>query len=312
MILPYVWPYIWFYSSILAATFQAFRNATQKSLKGKIDTISISWSRVLFTLPIVLIIGFALPKYYQMNFWEVSGQYSHFLFYCFIGGLLQIAGTILLVELFSHRNFLVGVTYMKTEVLQTAILGALFFGESINMLSVVAITIATFGLIFLTDFSLVKNYKSFLKALSNKSAIIGLASGFSFALCAFFFKKAILLATFDTKLANVIIVLIYTNIFQNLIFLFYQKLRGKLKQSIKAIFRYWRPCMLVGIFSICGTICWFLAFSLQIVAYVKLVGQIEILLSFLISHGFFQEKTTKLELTGILLIMTGVILIILI
>ena len=282
--------YVWLYSTILAASFQALRNALQKSLKGKIDTISITWARVLFTLPIVLIIGCLLLKYYQMNFWSVSEQYNHFLFYCFIGGLLQIVGTVLLVELFSHRNFLVGIAYMKTEALQTAILGTLFFSESLGFAGSLAIIIATIGLVFLTDFSAVKNYQSFSKALLNKSAFIGLASGFSFAVCSFFFKKAVLLAVFDAKLAGAAIVLIYTNIFQNLILLFYQKLRGKLKQSIKAIFKYWRPCLLVGIFSICGTICWFFAFSLQIVAYVKLVGQIEILLSFLISHRVFSGK----------------------
>src|SRR3546814_4260976 len=62
-----------------------------------------------------------------------------FLAYCIAGGIAQIMFTALLVWLFSFRNFSVGTTYSKTEVVQVAILGFVLLGDTIELIPSIAI-----------------------------------------------------------------------------------------------------------------------------------------------------------------------------
>jgi len=48
-----------------------------------------------------------------------------------------------------------------------------------------------------------------------------------------------------------------------------------------------------------GSFCWFLAFTLQNAAYVKALGQVELILSLLASVLFFREKISAREMLGI-------------
>src|SRR3546814_10187187 len=53
--------------------------------------------------------------------------------------------TALLVWLFSFRNFAVGTTYSKTEVVQVAILGFVLLGDTIELIPSIAIAVAMVG-----------------------------------------------------------------------------------------------------------------------------------------------------------------------
>jgi drug/metabolite transporter (DMT)-like permease len=61
----------------------------------------------------------------------------------------------------------------------------------------------------------------------------------------------------------------------------------------------WRTASFVGLTSIAGSYCWFTAFTLQNAAYVKAVGQIELIFSILATMLFFREKITGREYLGI-------------
>ena len=69
----------------------------------------------------------------------------------------------------------------------------------------------------------------------------------------------------------------------------------------------WRTAGWIGIFSMAGTFCWFTAFTLQNAAYVKAVGQVELIFSIIASVVFFREKITMRELTAIALISASVL-----
>jgi drug/metabolite transporter (DMT)-like permease len=58
-------------------------------------------------------------------------------------------------------------------------------------------------------------------------------------------------------------------------------------------------------------LCWFTAFALQNAAYVKAVGQVEILMSFAISFYIFKESIQKKEVIAIALLTLSIILLIL-
>ena len=60
-----------------------------------------------------------------------------------------------------------------------------------------------------------------------------------------------------------------------------------------------------------ATLSWFYAFTLIQGSMVRAIGQIELLFSYFSSKYFFKEKTNKIELFGILVFVSGVIIILL-
>ena len=66
--------------------------------------------------------------------------------------------------------------------------------------------------------------------------------------------------------------------------------------------------MLVGLTSMLGSVGWFTAMTLQNAAYVRALGQVELIFTFLTSIIIFKEHISKFEIYGILLIIGGVVL----
>ena len=56
---------------------------------------------------------------------------------------------------------------------------------------------------------------------------------------------------------------------------------------------------------------WFTAMTIQNVAYVRALGQIELVFTFIASTVFFKEKSTGTEIVGIVLIVVGILLLLL-
>ena len=72
-----------------------------------------------------------------------------------------------------------------------------------------------------------------------------------------------------------------------------------------------RTCFFVGLTSVLGSVGWFTAMTLQPVAYVKAVGQVEFIFTLAIAVLFFRERLTAREILGMLVIITGVLLLLL-
>ena len=78
------------------------------------------------------------------------------------------------------------------------------------------------------------------------------------------------------------------------------------------VFANWRIAGLVGITSMIGSMGWFIAFTLQTVAYVKALGQIELLFSLVLTVFFFKEKITARELQGGALLLVSMLVLVLV
>ena len=74
------------------------------------------------------------------------------------------------------------------------------------------------------------------------------------------------------------------------------------------IFDRWRLSLFVGVTSIIGSAAWFTAFALERAAYVKTLGQIELVITVLISIFFFKEIPNRIEFCGIVFLIVGVLL----
>ena len=69
--------------------------------------------------------------------------------------------------------------------------------------------------------------------------------------------------------------------------------------EISAVWQARRVAGWIGILSMAGSFCWFTAFTLQNAAYVKAVGQIELIFSLLVTVLFFKEKISLREWIGV-------------
>ena len=74
------------------------------------------------------------------------------------------------------------------------------------------------------------------------------------------------------------------------------------RAELRAVWETRRTGVFVGLTSLCGSFCWFFAFTLQNAAYVKALGQIELILSLFASLLFFRETITRREIAGMTLL----------
>jgi drug/metabolite transporter (DMT)-like permease len=88
-------------------------------------------------------------------------------------------------------------------------------------------------------------------------------------------------------------------------------LRWREPGQITEVIHAWRVAIWVGLLSLLGSLAWFTAFTLQNAAYVKALGQVEILASFAISVCVFGEKMRRSEAVGIAFLSVSVVLLIL-
>jgi len=77
------------------------------------------------------------------------------------------------------------------------------------------------------------------------------------------------------------------------------------------VFAAWRIAGMVGITSMIGSVCWFVAFTLQTVAYVNALGQVELILSLAASALIFGERMTRREGQGLALLALSVVALVL-
>ena len=68
---------------------------------------------------------------------------------------------------------------------------------------------------------------------------------------------------------------------------------------------------MIGLTGFCGSLCWFWAFSLTLVAYVKAVGQIEGVLAVLLAIYVWREAEVRRQLPGVALVTLGILLVLL-
>ena len=294
----------WVFITIFAALMQTIRTSIQKSLTKFLSAEVITWIRFIFGFPIVIIYVVVLHN----SGFEFPSINQKFIVYCLFAGLFQIIGTILLVSLFSHRNFAVSTAYTKTEAIQVAIFGAIFFQEYLNILSSIAVILGMLGVVIMSSSQQNIQLKSLLTGLNNKSVFIGITSGASFAFDALLIREAILILDHDSPLTNAaltLLVILILNIIQLGIWITYKN-----RTMFKGILFYWKRSLLVGVTSAIGSIAWFTAFALTQAAYVKTVGQVELLFSILVTQRIFKEGISRTEIFSIFLIIASIVILI--
>ena len=136
---------LWIPFTIIAALGQVARNAMQRSLTGPLGTWGATNIRFLFGFPfsilffvvVIAATGDARAVADGASFWP----------WLLLGALSQIVATGLMLLAMNDRSFVVTTAYLKTEAIQTAIFGFIFLGDHLTVLKVIAIVIATVGVV---------------------------------------------------------------------------------------------------------------------------------------------------------------------
>lgn len=297
---------LWIPLTIAAAFFQNIRSALQKHLKGRLSTLGATYVRFIYALPVAFV--------YLVGVYFYSGQVlpefsSEFLIYSLLGGLCQIAFTIFLLWLFSFHNFAVGTTFSKLETVMVAIFGLILLGDELTTIVVFAIAMSTVGLIVLSAAQSKLTWRGLLSGLWQKSTFIGLICATFLGASVVFFRAASLSLGLDDFLLSASFTLFVVLVLQTLIMGVGMWIRDR--DNLAKVFIHWRPAVAVGVSGGLTSIGWFTAFTLQNATYVRALGQIELLFTFIATVFFFREKILRGELLGIALITASIILILL-
>ena len=81
--------------------------------------------------------------------------------------------------------------------------------------------------------------------------------------------------------------------------------------QITLVMRQWRTAGAVGFVGWLGSLGWFTAFALTNAAYVRALGQIELVFSYLSAVFFFRERVTRIEVIGIGMLILGIVVLVL-
>ena len=293
----------WIVITIAAAFLQNLRSALQKYLQGSLGTTGASFVRFGFGFP--LAIAYVLGLHYLAGyaFPQLNGG---FVFWAVLGGLAQIFATILLVYLFSLRNFAVGTAYSKTEPVQAAIFGLIILGERLTPGAIAAIVVGVAGVMMISVARMPLSWRNLLVALTGRTALIGIASGAVFGISAVAYRSASLSLDGPNAVMQAAVTLACVTTFQTVFMLVWMVIKDK--SEIGRVARAWRSSALVGLAGVTGSACWFTAMTLQQVAYVRALGQIELVFTFMASIFLFRERINRMETAGCLLIVAGILL----
>ena len=293
---------LWIPITIAAAFFQNIRSALQKVLKEALSDTGATFVRFGFGFPIALAYLFFLLSWFDA---PVPEPDSTFFAYSLLGGTTQIGATFLLVRLFSLRNFAVGTAYSKTEPIQAAVFGFVLLNESLSPEAVLAIVVSTLGVFTLSIARSEFSAAHLTQAVIGRPALIGLGSGALFGISAVAYRSASLSLGEEGFLIPAAFTLAWVTVYQTVAMVLY--LAWREPGQLTRVLQNWRPSLWVGLAGIAGSIGWFTAMTIKNAAYVRALGQIELLFTFLVSVFYFREKVNRLEIAGISAIVFGII-----
>ena len=293
---------LWIPITFAAAFFQNLRSALQKQLTDSLSTWGVTSARFIFAAPLAVLFAAVYLNFVSS---ETPSPTWPSVLYGMVGGSAQILGTALLIQLFSYRNFAVGTAFTKTEAIQTALFGLVVLGDTLTSASFVAIMISVVGVVLIST----PSQGSMISQLFNRATLTGLASGAFFGISAVAYRGASLALDGGNYLARASLTLACVTVFQSCLIAAW--LHVSEPAQLSRVLSSWRQTSVVGLVGMLASLGWFTAMTLENAAYVRAVGQIEILFTLAASYFFFKEILSARELFGVLLVIAGILLLLL-
>lgn len=296
---------LWIPITLAAAFFQTLRFMLQRQLSlGTLSAGGATLARFLYSAPLVAVL--------IVIYMGVTGQGwprfgASFWVYGALGGVAQILATVATVRLFQARNFAVGITFKKTEVMQAVLVGWALLGDSVSGWGFAAIGLGLVGVLLLSAPPELVRFG--WRDMANRSAGLGLAAGLLFAVSGVSYRGASLSLGLEDPFARAGLTLAAVTAMQTVAMLVWLRLRDP--GQVSAVWGARRVAVWVGLMSMAGSFCWFTAFTLQNAAYVNAVGQVELIFSALASVIIFREKVSGREWVGMTILLGSILMLIL-
>lgn len=291
---------MWVPITLAAATFQILRTSRQHQLRGALSTTAAGYVRFAYGAPLAVLasvvlfglVGRDVPSI-PIGFWPIIAA----------AGVAQILGTVALLASFRVRDFAVGTVYSKSEVLILAALGAVGLGTALQPAGWVGAILVTIGVVSLASHGSIRS----LARAGDPAVLLGIVAGGLFGLTAIGIGEAADRlgdgSSFDRAMLTLTVMLVIQAFVNTAWFAFTDR------SEIVATFRAWRPAITVGVLSLCGSLGWAWAFTLASAAKVRTLGQVELVIAFLVARFVLHEKHTRADYVGSALVLVGVVLV---
>ena len=291
---------LWIPFTIIAAGGQVVRNAMQRQLTGPLGTWGATNIRFLFGFPFsILFFVIALAASGD----RLPAPPAVFWPWLMLGALSQVLATGLMLLAMNERSFVVTTAYLKTEAIQTAIFGFLILGDHLTFFKVMAILIATVGVVITA--LRIGGKSSFAEV---RPTITGLVAAAAFALSAVGFRGAITTVPGVSFVTAASYTLVLGLLLQTLVLTIY--LLWRAPAILSKILLLWRPSLFAGFVGAFSSQFWFLAFALTAAANVRTLALVEVLFAQAVAYYSFKQPVSLRELLGIVLIVIGVALLV--
>jgi drug/metabolite transporter (DMT)-like permease len=291
--------FLWIPVTLLASLLQALRTADQRRLVGEIGNNGANLARYAVGAPLA-VVAFVIVS--AIDTLPMPGL--DFLVHCLSAGAAQIVATALLLYAI-RTGFVVGTTLAKTEALQAALFSALVLGEYMSWTGWTAVALAFVGVVLLSGG--VEAMKG--PIWRDRAALAGLASAAVFAVSAVSIRAAAFALPEGGLLTRAVMTLATTTCLQVIMMVLPMALLGD--RGLRGLFRSWLLTLRVGLLSITGSLGWYFAFTLAPVAFVRALGQSELIFTVFLAKLRFGERLGMRELMGVALVGGGVVLLLL-
>ncbi len=287
---------LWIGITVAAAFLQNLRSALQRNLLGRLDAEGATYVRFLYAVPFAACYFLLLVSYQGQ---AAPSPNADFLLYALGGGLFQIFATVLLIRSFTVGTFALGTAYSKTETVQAVVFGLILLGEGVGRYGLLGILISGAGVLLMTG-------PLRGAATQWRTAVLGIASGGCFALSVTGYRGASLALTEGDYLLRAAFTLVVATTWQALAMGIYLGWRNR--TALLSCLRLWRDAIWVGLAGMGASAAWFTALTLERAAYVRAVGQVELLFTFAVSILVFRERARLRDVTGAGLLIAGIVL----
>lgn len=292
---------LWVFATLVAAAGQTARNAMQSSLTASLGTLGATQVRFLYGFPFALVFLALVASIARAS---IPGPTTAFVGYTATGALAQIFATALLLAAMRARAFSVAIAFTKTEPVQVALFGFVFLGEALTAWRLVAIGIATVGVIVVAA-----KPGADRNVRGARPALFGVASGGLFALAAVGFRGGILALGDAPYFLRATTTLVWSLGIQAFVLgawlLAFD--RAGLARSVAV----WRQSLFAGFMGAFASQFWFLGISLTAAANVRTLALVEVLFAQAVSRRLFGQRVSAREAAGMALVIVGVALLIL-
>ncbi|MBK5223089.1 MAG: EamA family transporter [Acidimicrobiia bacterium] len=292
---------MWVPITLAATTFQILRTSRQHQLRSALSTAAAGFIRYLYGAPLALglsavlfgALGHRVPSI-PGHFWPVVAG----------AGIAQILATVALLQAFKVRDFAIGTAYSKAEVILVAVVGAIGLGEPLQPLGWVGALLVTAGVAWLAARG---SIASVVQRAGDPAALLGLVAGGFFALASVGIRGASNslgdAPAFDRAVLTLTAMLVVQTFVNTAWFLVRDP--AEIRRTVSA----WRPAVPVGVLSLLGSVAWAWAMTLENAAKVRTLGQVELVIAFLIARISLGERHGRRDLVASGVVLVGVLVV---